>query len=466
MRPLAAALFFLTLSAALPVAAQDEVFRVYTEHPRLFLRPQRLRLLKRERERRSMRWEQLDRLLSGGLEMPEPGFAWALDYQVTGDPAAAKKAIDWALGPMGKADLRQLALVFDWCQDALASAQKADLAARIRSLLAPLPANAALPAWRARILAAIAIAETDPDFTEGVLRYAITKWWRTDFAPELGTPALYIAGGGVFPLAEVLHAVRDNLNIDLRDARVEWFEKLPIYHVASHYPAPYPAAENEYRIPAFIGTGEPDLNAAALSRAAGFALVAYDNNATPSQYLQGWLIQDRFLLRGLFGSPYEFLWANPYQPGLSYTHLPLVFHDVFTGALFIRATWEENSPWFGVVQGQRQLFNNGSVTVLQGTPAGADNGKLHGADAFDLGPAAVVFASGGATFPAGHQSIFVVGLKPGAAYEVETDDEEMRELNSDIGGTLEIKFPKARDARVRIRPAPVREAVEAIRESR
>ena len=459
MRPFAAALYLLSLSAALPAAAQDEIFRVYTEHPRLFLRPQRLRLLKREHERQSMRWEQLNRLLRGGLDMPEPGFVWALDYQVTGDAAAAKKAVEWALGATGATDLRQLALVFDWCQDALTAPQRASLAAKIRSLLAQPPRIATLPVWRGRILAAIAIAETDPEFTETLLREAVTQWWRKDFAPELGTPAAYIDGGDVFPLAEILHAVRDNLNIDLREARIEWFEKLPAYHVASHYPAPYPAAENEYRIPAFIGKGEPDLNGAALSRAAGFALVAYDNNATPSQFLQGWLIQDRFLLRGAFGSPYEFLWANPYQPGLSYMHLPLVFHDNSTGALFIRATWEENSPWFGVVAGQRQLFHDGAVTVL--------NGKLQRVDPFDLGPAAVVFASGGATFPAGHQSIFVVGLKPGAAYEVETDDEEMRELRTDIGGTLEIKFPKARDARVRIRrSSAIGELEEATHESR
>ncbi len=412
-----------------------------------------------------MRWEQLDRLLRGGLEMPEPGFAWALDYQVTGDAASAKHAIDWALGPSGTSDLRQLALVFDWCQDALTATQKTSIAARIRSQLALPSANAALAVWRGRILAAIAISETDPDFSATVLREAVTDWWRKRFAPELGTPAAYIDGGGVFPLVEILHAVRDNLIIDLRDARVEWFENLPNFHVASHYPAPYPAAENEYRIPAYLGTGEPDLNGAALSRAAGFALVAYDNNATPAQFLQGWLIQDRFLLRGAFGSPYEFLWANPYQPGLSYTHLPLVFHDKSTGALFIRATWEENSPWFGVVHGQRQLFADGAVTVLSGT-AEAGNGKFRGLNAFDLGPAAVVLASAAKTFPAGHQSIFVVGLKPGAAYEVETDDEEMRELKTDIGGTLEIRFPKAREARVRIRPSASPEPQEAVHESR
>ena len=44
--------------------------------------------------------------------------------------------------------------------------------------------------------------------------------------------------------------------------------------------------------------GEPDLNDAVMSRAAELAMVAYDNNALDSQFLQGWLMQDRFLMRG------------------------------------------------------------------------------------------------------------------------------------------------------------------------
>ena len=77
--------------------APDEDFHVYRDALRLLLTPQRLRLLQRERERQSPRWEQLDALMSGGVAMPEPGFAWALYYQVTRQPNAAKQAIDWAL---------------------------------------------------------------------------------------------------------------------------------------------------------------------------------------------------------------------------------------------------------------------------------------------------------------------------------------------------------------------------------
>ena len=127
----------------------DEDFHVYRDAPRLLLTPQRLRLLQRERERQSPRWEQFDALMSGGAasttSAAEPGFAWALYYQVTRQPAAAGKAIEWALGDAPDAsDLRQLALVFDWCGPALTPAQSDRLAAKIeQGAVAYLPATSA-----------------------------------------------------------------------------------------------------------------------------------------------------------------------------------------------------------------------------------------------------------------------------------------------------------------------------------
>src|ERR1035438_6205744 len=89
------------------LAAQmsDDPVAVFTEHPRLFLRAQRIRLLKRERERASPRWQQLETLVVGGEPMHEPGFAWALYYQVTGNQEYGRKAIVWAL--TSGADIRQ-----------------------------------------------------------------------------------------------------------------------------------------------------------------------------------------------------------------------------------------------------------------------------------------------------------------------------------------------------------------------
>ena len=99
------------------------------------------------------------------------------------------------------------------------------------------------------------------------------------------------------------------------------------------------------------GGGEPDLKRAALTRAAELSLVAYDSNTLEYQYLQGWLMHDRFLMRSPFGIPYEFLWANPYQPGLSYFHLPLAFHDSRLGRLFLRSSWDTGCHLAGLPGG-------------------------------------------------------------------------------------------------------------------
>src|ERR1700722_16951489 len=89
---------FLSTSGALQAA--DEDFHVFTDAPRLFLTKQRLRLLQRERERESVRWQQFDALVSGGAPMPEAALAQALYYRVSGNAAAGRKAVEWALsGP-------------------------------------------------------------------------------------------------------------------------------------------------------------------------------------------------------------------------------------------------------------------------------------------------------------------------------------------------------------------------------
>ena len=70
---------------------------------------------------------------------------------------------------------------------------------------------------------------------------------------------------------ELLHVMRDNINFDLRETFPTWFRDYPMIHLMAHYPAPFPASENEYRIPADreIRKSGPDLAKAVLSRAAG-----------------------------------------------------------------------------------------------------------------------------------------------------------------------------------------------------
>jgi len=422
--------------------AQSDEFRVYSDAPRLLLNPQRLRLVQRERERDSLRWQPFSALVSGGAAMPEPGFAWGLYYRASGQVAWGKKAVDWALSDEAK-DLRQLALVFDWCGPAMTDTQADRLAAKLeRALTASTGKD--VRQQSARAFAAIALADRLPDHGESVMKPLIEQWWRSEIVKKLDTGAPAIPRDQVYALLELLHVVRDNLKIDLRDDAPDYFKALPTDHLVSHYPAPYPAAENEYRVPIYVRDGEPDINDAALSRAAELAIVAYDSNAAENQFLQGWLMQDRFLMRGGFGIPYEFLWANPYQPGLSYFQMPLVYHDSLSGHLFARTSWDENATWLGYFDGQLQLFRDGKVETLK---AGAATEPVH------VGEAVILSAreKDATRFKADAEAVFVLNLTPRARYDVEVDDQELREEETDTGGTLVIALPEGIATGIRVK---------------
>jgi hypothetical protein len=432
----------------LPLGSQTEdEFRVYSEHPRLILTAQRLRLLKRERERESQRWRQFDLLVKSSANLPEPGFALALYYAVAVDNAAGRRAVEWALGPGD--DLRQLALVYDWCQSILSPKESAALAAKIRQVIQKRTGEG-LSVQRDKILAWIAIADDTRHSEEAPLEQTARQWWRMQYAPSLAdgrtTPPL----PDLYPLLEILHAVRDNLRIDLRDAAPGYFAHLANYLVMGNYPAPYRAPENEFRIPMDAGEAsrsqaQPDLNRAALARAAGLSMVSYDNNALENQFLQGWLIQDRFSLMTSFGAPYEFLWANPYQPGLSYFQLPLLFHDENSGALFVRSAWDEDADWFGLYGGEAELFHQGRVTIVDQTISGSAAPKP-----LNMGETSVIFGRTPFRFSMEGGTVLAIGLKPRHPYLIETDDEEMRETSSDRAGTLILEYPSSRTAGVRI----------------
>jgi hypothetical protein len=426
--------------------ASDEPVTVSSEHPRLFLRPARLRLLKRERERASARWQQFDALLAGNAPMPEPGWAQALYYQISGNAAAGRQAVAWALGP--GADLRQLALVFDWCQDLLSEAQRRDLAARLEKGMAAAAANDSMAAVRSRVLAAVALFDHVPEAPRRELEAVVRNWWNGKMAPALEKGRSVVARDDAYPLFELLHAMRDSTTLDLREGCPRFFKDFPIEHLVSHYPAVYETPENEYRIGPPLKPEQPDLRLAALSRAAELAMVAYDANAAESQVLQGWLMHDHFMLRGTFGAPYEFLWANPYQPGLSYYLVPLVYHNPDSGKLFIRSSWEDDARWFGYFDGGAQMFADGRLTAVNARSVAAP---------ISLGEAVVCLGPGARQFRVSleeEEAAFIVGLEPGRAYQVEIDDEEVFETVTDPGGILELDLPRGKEVGVRIREAP------------
>jgi hypothetical protein len=442
----------LLLALLLPCAGFGQILdeiRIDNEHPRLFLHARRLKLLTREKERQSMRYQQFELLISGGARMPEAGLAYALFYRVALDEKSGRRAVDWALLPSTN-DLRQLALVFDWCQPLLSPAESTTLIAKLRRGMEQSTKANDIPTVRNGVLAAIALGGHIPKLPEAHLSMVVNKWWGEKVGPGLKLDTVQVARNDIFALFELLHAVRDNLNIDLRESAPLYFKELPAYHLLSHYPAPYPAAENEYRLPVYKATSEPDLNQAALSRAAELSMVAFDTNALESQFLQGWLIRDRFLMRGPFGIPYEYMWANPYQPGLSVHHMPLFFHDSQAGRLLVRSSWEEEASWFGNLDGLTQYFAEGKVQPVNPQTA---TKPLH------LSEVTIWFprqASRTEVTPETAKALFVVGMQPHQVYDVEVDDEELREEQSDPGGILALSFAPGTKAGVRWKAAAAR----------
>jgi hypothetical protein len=339
-------------------------------------------------------------------------------------------------------DLRQLALVLDWCRPVLNEQQSAGLSARVERALERAPQSASVPEARGRVLAALAIADRAPKLAERELHRAVVGWFRGELVTALKSGRDVVPRGDLYALLETLHAVRDNLNIDLRESLRSYFQQLPMLDLLSYYPATYPAPENEYRIPCVKG-GEPDLRLAVLARAADLSLVAYDSNALGNQFLQGWLMHDRYVMRSAFGAPYELLWANPYQPGLSYYNTPLFVHDELLGRVFVRSSWDDDALWAGYFDGQLQVFENGEARAGGPKPV-----KL-----FHIGDGAI-FQTSAPSWPVFNTRLtrlFLVGLQPSRTYRIEIDSREMQEERTDAGGTIELEFPAGFRGAIRIR---------------
>jgi hypothetical protein len=337
--------------------------------------------------------------------------------------------------------LRQLALVFDWCQKLLSESERRDLTTRIVKGIEETAREDSIGAVRARVLAAIALYDDVPDVPNRELQRDVREWWEGKLVPAIAQGHAP-ARADAYALWEIFHAIRDSTNLDLRESAPRFFKTFPVEHLMSNYPATYPGEDNDFRIGASSKTGPPDLTAATFFRAAELAMVAFDTNAEENQYLQGWLMHDRFSLRSALGAPYEFLWANQYQPGLSFTLLPLVYHNPDTGTVFVRSDWEESAQWFGYFDGVAQVFRQGRVepVAVAGTPP-------------LVLPSAVIYF--GATkfrvkLDEGQSAVIVVGLKPGRTYQVEIDDEEVAEQTADRGGALVLDVPPGQETGVRL----------------
>ncbi len=442
------------LLLTLPVLAQtnqDESFKPYTDSPRLLLRPARLRLLTRERERQSIRFQQFDSFIANGAAMPEMGFALALASRISNNATHCNNAYAWLLKAK-EADNRQRAIVLDWCAESLGEGPTKALAQLAAKSIPPITTIASM---RDRAFLALALADYQPELSEKTLRETVAHW-RTKLGPGIrnSTP---VPQDQLYPLLEFLHVIRDNLELDLRQDAPQYFIDLPLTQMLADYPAAYPGPDNEFRVAFFSGDGDPDLKLATMLRAADLAIVALDNNAELAQSLQGWLMQDRYLLRSAGGIPYEFLWANAYQPGLTYHHLPNSLHDKRTGRLFIRNSWEEEARFLCYYDGKIQLFEDGKRKLLKVSP---NTPPIEMGDATILVGARdlithIQFELHGAP----RESWYIIGLKPNTLFDVEVDDEELDEARTDSGGILSLDFTKA-IAKTGVRILPARFATE------
>jgi len=182
-----------------------------------------------------MRWQQFETLVLGNAPLPEPGFAWGLYYQVSGDKEYGRKAIEFALS--ANADLRQQALIFDWCQDLLTEPQTRDLTARLtKGIVEPAGAES-IPSVRSRTLARDRAVRSRASGAEraGANRAAVVGGAH-DQDPEIRSRHHFRARDA-YPLWELMHGLRDSTNIDLRESYPRFFKDFPIEHLMSHYPA-------------------------------------------------------------------------------------------------------------------------------------------------------------------------------------------------------------------------------------
>jgi hypothetical protein len=286
----------------------------------------------------------------------------------------------------------------------------------------------------ARNRAFLAIALED----HAALERLVKEWWRKQVAPGLLSGDRVISHAEVYPLMELLHVIRDNLSIDLREDARAYFQDFPTERLLSYYPPTFPAAENDFHIP----FGPPDLKIAAMTRAAELSLVAFDPNSTETQFVQGWLMHDRFIMRGVLGAPYEFLWANPYQPGLSFDHVPLRFHDSRAGRLFLRSSWDEDALWVGYTGGKAEVLREGKPQPFQ------VNKTVVVGDTVITPAKSPLRMEVKADMP---RHWYILGWKPKAVIDVEAEDEELDEQFVDRGGILALEFKRKDDLSVRLK---------------
>ena len=402
----------------LPAAALPQAdYRIYEEHPRLLVNPQRIDRLRKDAERQSTRWRQLKTLIDDDAAFPEEPLVRALQFQVLGDEAAGRQAVQWALesaraGAFKDPEiLRLAALVFDWCVELFSDEEKTAAAQALGEGAGPLlnAPNPGIDSVRGAVLAAAAAAGhwtgSDGDGSEALLADFMERHWKKWIAPALRRGELLDRGYEIIAVMEICHVIRRNLEVDLWSDTREAFETLPRHLMLGYYPQPIETTEGVFRDPAARSTQDFDpVRESTLRRIGEMLMVAYNVSWEEYRFLQGWLRHDAFILKTPLGAPYEFLWLNPYLPGFSYSSSPLFTHDELRGRLFVRGGWEDGDRWLGYLNGELQVFADGKRYVVRPQDHQAPLGLAGTIVVFGSVPMSIKFKA-----PEGER-IFVVGL--------------------------------------------------------
>jgi len=361
--------FFFLLSCS-PIWPQAE-YRVYNEHPRIWLDESRLVRVQRDAERDTRRWAQLQELLAQPGQLQEPAFAQALAYQASGDEARGRAAVDWALGAAKRnfseaGDLRQGSLVFDWCQPLLSDEERAKIAGGLATAITA-EANASesnLLRTRDALLASIAVSGTWPGAEEATGKL-LNQHWKTWLVPQMEAGRAADRAVELQAALEICFAVQHNLDRDLWGEAPQVFRDVALARILSYLPDDIETKEGRVHRPSVIPAESDPETEAIVGRVAEMTLVGYDSRSRSSQFLQGWLRSDAHTLRGGYGAPYEFLWLNPYLPGLSPKSGPQSAYDPTRGRFFARSGWGPDGLWLGFFDGDLLRYERGTLTSVE-----------------------------------------------------------------------------------------------------
>lgn len=439
-------------------AAGQAEYRVYQERPRLFLEDGRLARLRRDVDRQTLRWQALTGLVENGTSFPEQPLVDALRFRVEEIEQPGRAAIGWATrlagdGIHSAADLRQAALVYDWCRPLFDPGDRETVRAALADAVeAVLPSGStSVGLVRAAILASIALAG-DWNGSERALATLLETHWGADIRPALVSGQLADDGASLIAVLEASLAVRHNLETDLLRPATDALASLVRTRLLSYYPLDIETAEGRARRPSHFGADDHQAALQApLYRIAELLLVAYESNLREFQFIQGWVRDDNYLLRSPMAAPYEFLWGNPYLPGLSAQSAPTLAHDPVRGRLFGRTRWERPATWIGYADGRLELLAEDGASATS---------SLDGLSPMYFPDAVVVPVRPPVKFslawqPAGKPppevvKIFLIGLRAGDTYGLKVGGRPARLVEAGPGGILVLRSDPSAPKRNRI----------------